>query len=262
MIDTVDSGFDAYDFAEGVRELQRFSWSEFCDWYIELAKLSLNGTAAERLRAQQVLATVLGSILRLLHPVVPFVTEELWERLGGEGRLITAAWPIANSAALDPVADAAMEDVIAVVSAIRRFRSEHSIAPSKRIVAYIKPSDAGQSETLQALAPEIRGLAGLSELVFADDREPQSGEQRLVAAGSEIVIPFADLIDVDAAMAQLDRQVSKLMGDLDKVRAKLGDSNFTDKAPEAVVAKQREREVEFVEAIAVLRAQRSLLAGE
>src|SRR5205823_5800925 len=202
---SVDEGFERYEFAQGVQKLQAFFWDEFCDWYLELAKLPLGEGGASRERAQRVLAGVQGAILRLLHPVVPFVTEELWDRLGGDGRLITARWPEADRAAVDEAADGAMAAVIEIVSAIRRFRSEHKVAPSKKIAALVVPADAGQESALGELGAQIRALAGLAQFELIAGRDPQPKEQRLVAAGATVVIPLEGVVDIGAALADIDR---------------------------------------------------------
>jgi valyl-tRNA synthetase len=261
VIAAVNEGFDRYDFAEGVRDLQAFAWSEFCDWYIEVAKLSLSAGGDGRARSQRVLATVLSSLLRLLHPVIPFVTEELWHRLGGEGLLAIAPWPAADHLATDTDAETAMATIIDVVSAVRRFRSEHSIPPSKRCTAYVVVTNAGQASAVDALREEIATLAGLDALELSEARAPQPGEQRMVAGGMEIAIPFAGLIDVDAAVAQLDKQIAKLESELTGMQRKLTDDAFTSKAPEAVVEKLRNREAETRDAVGTLLAQRDQLRG-
>jgi valyl-tRNA synthetase len=257
----VDEGFERYDFAEGVQKLQGFVWSEFCDWYVELAKRPLAAGGDERARVQQVLGSVLSGILRLLHPVIPFVTEELWQRLGGHGLLATAAWPAADHGRIDEDTDASMAAVIDIVSAIRRFRSEHKVAPSKRLAAFVVPAGPEQGQALAALAAELSALAGLETLEMVDARDPQPGEQRLVAAGATIAVPLAGVVDVTAALADLDRQLAKLEADQAKIDAKLADPNFTAKAPEHVVEEMRKRQAATGEAIAALRAQRDQLAG-
>ncbi|MGH9040258.1 MAG: valine--tRNA ligase, partial [Acidimicrobiia bacterium] len=197
----VDEGFERYDFADGVQKLQAFVWSEFCDWYLELAKRPLAAGGDERARVQHVLSAVLSGILRLLHPTIPFVTEELWHRLGGEGLLTTAAWPEADHGRIDEEADASMTSVIEIVSAIRRFRSEHKIARSKRLAAFVVPATAAQGQALTDLATELSTLAGLEALELVEARPPQPGEQRLVAAGATIAVPLAGVVDVAAALA-------------------------------------------------------------
>ncbi|MGH9002203.1 MAG: class I tRNA ligase family protein, partial [Acidimicrobiia bacterium] len=257
----VDEGFERYDFAEGVQKLQSFVWSEFCDWYVELAKRPLAAGGDERARVQQVLGGVLSGILRLLHPAIPFVTEELWSRLGGDGLLATARWPVADPARVDEEADASMSAVIDIVSAIRRFRSEHQVAPSKKLAAFVVPAGPEQGQALAALATELSALAGLEALELVEARSPQPGEQRLVAAGATIALPLSGVIDVASALADLDRQIDRYAKDLAKIDAKLDDPAFCAKAPEPVVEDMRRRQGATREAMAALRAQRDQLAG-
>jgi valyl-tRNA synthetase len=258
---SVDEGFERYEFAQGVQKLQAFFWDEFCDWYLELAKLPLGEGGASRERAQRVLAGIQSTILRLLHPVVPFVTEELWDRLGGDGRLITARWPEADASAVDETADAAMAAVIEIVSAIRRFRSEHKVPPSKKIAALVVPADTAQGSALSDLDTHIRALAGLDQFGVIAGRDPQPKEQRLVAAGATIVIPLEGVVDIAAALADIDRQIEKHAAELAKVEAKLADESFVTKAPDHVVGAMRTRQSGAQEALTTLRAQRDQLAG-
>jgi valyl-tRNA synthetase len=257
----VDEGFERYDFADGVQKLQGFVWSEFCDWYVELAKRPLAAGGEERVRVQQVLGSVLSGILRLLHPAIPFVTEELWHRLGGESLLATAAWPVADHDRIDEDTDASMAAVIDIVSAIRRFRSEHKVAPSRRLTAFVVPAGPEQGHALAALSAELSALAGLEALELVEAREPQAGEQRLVAAGATIALPLAGVVDVAAALAALERQLQKLEAEGAKIDAKLGDDKFTSRAPAHVVDEMLRRQAATREAIATLRAQRDQLAG-
>jgi valyl-tRNA synthetase len=239
--------------------LQAFFWDEFCDWYLELAKLPLAEGGPTRERAQRVLAAVQSAVLRLLHPVVPFVTEELWDRLGGEGRLITARWPARHDAAVDETADFAMAAVIEIVSSIRRFRSEHKVAPSKKIAALVVPADERQGSALGELAAHIQALAGLDRFELVAGRDPQPKEQRLVAAGATIVIPLEGVVDIAAAQADIDRQIEKHAGELAKVEEKLANEAFVSKAPDHVVDAMRARQAAAQEALATLRAQREQL---
>jgi len=251
----VNESFERYDFADGVRELQHFTRDEF----IELSKLSLRDDGQRR-RVQEVLATALDTILRLLHPVIPFATEELWHRLGGEDLVATAPFPAPDVHVVDDAADAAMRTITEVVSAIRRFRSEHQISPKQRITAWVHPRGDGASGALQTLGTAVTELAGLDELVLDEQpRPPRAGEQRLVADGAEVVISFAGIVDVEAARAQADKQLAKLETELRRVEAKLANDAFIDRAPAEVVDAQRRRREEIAAAIAKLRSHRDLL---
>jgi valyl-tRNA synthetase len=206
-----------------------------------------------------VLAAVQGAILRLLHPEVPFVSEELWNRLGGEGLLMTARWPLADGAAIDEAADSAMTVVIDIVSAIRRFRSENKVAPSKRIAALVVPADDRQHGALTELGAQVRALAVLERFELVAGRDPQPKEQRLVAAGATIVIPLEGVVDIAAALADIDRQIERHAGELGKVEDKLANEAFVSKAPDHVVDGMRARRAAAEEALATLRAQRDQL---
>ena len=258
VIESVERGFTEYDFAEALRDLYAFTWGEFCDWYIELAKLPLNAGGAERARTQAVLGHVLSNVLRLLHPVVPFATEELWERLGGDGLCIVARWPQADGLPRAPDAETAMGAVVEIVTAVRTFRSEQTIPPSKRFPVHVVPADDRQRDVLASVEAEILALAGLDAVVLETERAPQEGEHRMVAAGAEVIIPLEGVVDVEAARTQIDRQIGKLNADLERVRAKLASDGFVAKAPADVVEKERRKEAEAADALDALRAQRAL----
>ncbi|MEZ5170279.1 MAG: valine--tRNA ligase [Acidimicrobiia bacterium] len=255
----VNESFERYDFADGVRELQHFTRDEFCDWFIELSKVPL-ADAQQRERTQRILGTGLSAVLRLLHPVVPFVTEELWHRLGGDGTVITASFPAEGIGVVDPDADTAMGVVIEVVSAVRRFRSEHNVSPAKRFTAFVHPAGPAEAGAIRALKPAVEALGGLGELVIdVEERPARTGEQRIVADGADVVIPFEGLIDLEAARSQLDRQMEKLDKEKSQVEKKLANESFVERAPADVVAAQRARLVEVTESLDALRAQRASL---
>jgi valyl-tRNA synthetase len=188
-----------------------------------------------------------------------FFWDELWDRLGGEGRLITARWPVSDPGAVDETANSAMAAVIEIVSAIRRFRSEHKVAPSKKIAALVVPADDRQRGALGELSAQVRALAGLDSFELVSGREPQPKEQRLVAAGATIVIPLEGVVDIGAALADIDRQIEKHAKELAAVEGKLGNEAFVSKAPDHVVDGIRARQAAAQEALATLRAQREQL---
>jgi valyl-tRNA synthetase len=152
-----------------------------------------------------------------------------------------------------------MAAVIEIVSSIRRFRSEHKVAPSKKIAALVVPADERQGGALGELAAHIQALAGLDRFELVAGRDPQPKEQRLVAAGATIVIPLAGVVDIAAAQADIDRQIEKHAGELAKVEEKLANEAFVSKAPDHVVDAMRARQAAAQEALATLRAQREQL---
>ena len=259
-LNRVDHGFEQYDFAEGVRELHSFTWSEFCDWYIELAKGPLNGGPDERLRTQRVLATILADLLALLHPVIPFVTEELWHRLGAHGDLMLGPWPIATSLPSDADAETGMGAVIEIVGSIRRFRSQMMVSPAVELVASIAAADTDQARLLTELSSELRSLANLSRLDIVDHVNSEPGQFKDVAAGATVVIPYGDLVDVEAVIDQLDKKIAKVESDLSATMKKLQNPSFVDRAPAEVVDEAHRRRAESEEALNTLRAQREQFA--
>ncbi|MGH9022774.1 MAG: valine--tRNA ligase [Acidimicrobiia bacterium] len=254
VIRAVDRGFERYDFAEATRELQSFVWGELCDWYLELAKAALAGTARDTTR--KVLGYTLSAVLRLLHPIVPFVTEELWWRLGGEGLLATARWPGAER--LDVDADSAMAGFIEMVSAIRRLRSQQGLPTRLRPVALVVPAGSDQAAYLETLSGALATLAGLGAVEFSAPTAPPAGSQRLVAAGATIDLVFeADTgSDGSAATAERHRQAAKLEEERDRTWAKLSDPAFVDRAPPKVVEAIRQRHKSAQEALDALLQER------
>jgi valyl-tRNA synthetase len=152
-----------------------------------------------------------------------------------------------------------MAAVIEIVSAIRRFRSEHKVAPSKKIAALVVAADDGQGSALGELSAQVSALAGLDHFEIVPGRDPQPKEQRLVAAGATIVIPLEGVVDIGAALADIDRQIDRHAGELAKVEEKLANEAFTSKAPEQVVSGMRARQAAAQEALDTLRAQRDQL---
>ena len=256
----VDHGFEQYDFAEGVRELHGFTWSEFCDWYIELAKGPLQAGGDDRVRTQRVLVTVLSDLLALLHPVIPFVTEELWHRLGADGDLMVAPWPIATHLLTDPDAELGMSAVIEIVGAIRRFRSQMMLSPAVELSASIVPADDDQRRLLAALAGELESLANLSSLAIVEAVNSAPGQFRDVAAGATVVIPYEGLLDVESVIDQLDKKIAKVESELSATMKKLQNASFVERAPADVVEEAHRRRQESEETLETLRSQREQFA--
>jgi valyl-tRNA synthetase len=223
----VDALYERFEFAKIADLLYHFAWDEVCDWYIELAKLSLAGPAAEQTR--RVLGEVLDTLLRLLHPIMPFVTEALWTVLTGGDSVVVAAWPVADPARADAAAEAQVRSVQAVVTEVRRFRSDQGVKPSLRVPARIV--GAGGAEA------SIRSLLRLSE-----PEESFAPTASLTTAGGVLVeLDLSSAIDVPAERARLTRALTAAAKERDVNTAKLGNEAFTSKASEAAVAKVRDR---------------------
>jgi len=229
----VDAGYEDFQFAKTTEALYHFVWDEVCDWYLELAKLPLaeEGEAAGVTR--RVLGEVLDVVLRLLHPVTPFVTEALWTELTGEESLVVAAWPQAvaarAAAALDPAAEAEVAALQRLVTEVRRFRAEQGLRPGKRVPARIGGLEA---TGLAVHEGEIRALATLAEAT--DDFTPSA---KLAADAVTVELDLVGAIDVAAERKRLEKDLAAARNQVDAARAKLGNEQFRSKAPADVVAK-------------------------
>jgi len=245
-----------FELGEAARELYDFTWSELCDWYIELAKPRLQAAASDtRRQAQYVLWRTLETTLRLLHPFLPFVTEEIWQHLPHcSGMLCRAAWPHAEAYPADPEAEELMGTVMEVTRAIRTVRAEFNVPPAARATALLVPGDGVAAAALQVAGSYVTHLAGLSALELSPSLpERPTGAAAAVASGVEVYVPLRQLIDLEREAARLRRQLADAQREAERSRAKLADPQFLARAPEEVVAREREREREAAERVRKLK---------
>ncbi len=228
----VDGLFERFEFGKVCEALYHFAWDEVCDWYLELAKVPLasaDGQAAEATR--QVLGFVLEALLRLLHPVMPFVTDELWTALTGEDSVMVAPWPAFRYA--DPAAEAEMASLMRLVTEVRRFRADQGLRPGQRVAARL----AGIEGTpLAGHEDRIRTLLRLREA-----GDGFSASARLSAEGVTVELDVAGAVDVAAERRRLDKDLAAARREAEQAQRKLANAEFLAKAPEAVVAKTRQR---------------------
>jgi valyl-tRNA synthetase len=234
VIAEVDENFERYEFAKVCDLLYHFAWDDVCDWYLELAKpvLSAGGPDAEQTR--RVLGHVLDELLRLLHPVIPFVTDELWTALTGRESVVVADWPAADKSYLDDAAEDEMAVLQRVVTEVRRFRSDQGLRPGQRVAARL---DGLGSAGIAVPEPLIRWLTRLDP---AGDGFAPSASLAL-AGGVTVAIDTRGTIDVAAERARLEKDMAVAEKEVDQCRAKLANAAFVDKAPSTVVTKIRER---------------------
>jgi valyl-tRNA synthetase len=228
VVTEVDALYEKYEFAKIADLLYHFAWDEVCDWYIELAKLSLAGPAGADTR--RVLGEVLDTLLRLLHPFVPFVTEALWTALTGGESLVIADWPTADTARADAAAEAAIAHLQGVVTEVRRFRSDQGLRPAQRVPARLSGGpgldEAGVRALLRLDAPGD-GFAATASLT--------------TASGVRVEVDLSGTIDVAAERARLAKDLATAQKERDVNNTKLLNDNFVSKAPEPVIAKVRDR---------------------
>jgi len=251
-IEDVTRLMDGYQLHEAGRALYEFIWSEFCDWYIEAVKVRLYAEPMDPV-VPQTLAYVLERTLRLLHPFMPFVTEELWQQLPHSGdALIVAAFPEAGESF--PEAVASFELLREATREIRNARSEHGVDPGRRISAVIYPGQA--RATFEELAGELQSLARIDRDTWeVRDGEPESPATStvIVVGGSTIYLPLAGMVDLAAERARIEREIAEVEAEIARVDAMLANEQFVAKAPEKVVGAQRERRAAAAERQDLLR---------
>ena len=263
----VDEGLSAYEFGETARALYEFFWNEYCDWYIELAKSRLSGgDAKQRLAVQRILVFVLDTALRLLHPMMPFVTEEIWRNLplAQDGRatsLMVAPWPDAAKLArfTDVGAESSIAAVQEIVVAIRAVRARYGVSPRTALSVVVK---APSSEMLlvEGESALICALAGLGTLEVSPDAEKPAHSAVATAGTLEIYVPLEGLVDFEAERERLGKEREKAEVELGRLEKKLGNEGFLAKAAPEIVEKDRARAAELTEALSVLDLQLAELA--
>jgi valyl-tRNA synthetase len=251
----VDLAMEEYRFSDAAQTLHRFLWSEFCDWGLEMEKPRLyEGGPGERVAAAGVLAWVLERTLRLLHPIMPFVTEEVWQRLDAGDSIVVSEWPEPHPEHRDEDAERHLTFAESLVIAVRSFRSGHGLGPGTRLEARVRADDA-QRVTLRELDEEIRRLARLDRLESADDAGDPAGHARLVVDGADVLIPLAGVLDTAAECARIRKRLDGIGERAERSARKLDNDGFVSKAAPEVVEKERARLAGLEEERALLEAQ-------
>lgn len=238
---------DSYEFGETGRLLYNFIWDDLCDWYIEFAKLSLYGAdAAAKAKTQSVLAYVLDRTLRLIHPFMPFITEEIWQHLPHQGDTITLAeWPKYDSALENPQAVAEMNLLMDVIRAVRNIRAEVNVPMSKKVELIIK---AGGQETLDIISRNDNYIGRFCNTSsFEAGLAPQTPDKVMsaVVTGAELLLPLSGLIDIEQEIARLEKEVQTLNSEVERVEKKLGNQGFVAKAPAKVIEEERAKQADY-----------------
>ncbi|HKP48183.1 MAG TPA: class I tRNA ligase family protein, partial [Pyrinomonadaceae bacterium] len=247
----------AYEFHEAVQTLYHFFWDDFCDWYIELSKSEISAEAATENRdaARTRLLTVLEQALRLLHPFMPYITEELWEKLpgnhaellhaayaGASPSIMLAAYPESDAALIDEDAEWQMQSVIDVISRVRNIRSEMNIKPGERVRLLITAPDAKLQNLFKENQAQISRLARASEISIAKTLEvPRASARAVLMGGAEVAIPLEGLIDFDQERERLHKEKAKLSAEAGKLQAQLANPQFAERAPAEKVEEVRGR---------------------
>jgi valyl-tRNA synthetase len=241
----VTAALDTYRFDEAASRLYHFVWGTFCDWYLEFTKPILQGEdAAARAETQATTAWILGRIVHLLHPIMPFITEEVWEQLAGQspGMLITAPWPEFQRDAIDPEASAELEWVVQAISAIRALRAEMNVPPAARVPLLIKDAEPVAAQRIENHREHFVRLARVERFEPVESLPP--GGIQAVVEGATLILALGQVVDLPKERERLGKEIGKLNAELAKIGAKLANEKFLAKAKPEVVEEQRERHVD------------------
>ena len=246
---TVTDLFDRFEFGEAGRALYNFIWDDFCDWYIEMSKEVLYGDNEEQKQlTRSILVYVLDQILRLLHPIMPFVTEEIWQTIPHEGQsIVTAQYPTIHPEYDDEDAVAAMDVLIELIRAVRNIRAEVNTPLSKPITLLIQPTDDKIKAMLADNQSYIERFCNPEELVISTEIAAPEDAMSAVITGATIYLPLAGLINIDEEIARLEKELEKWNKEVKRVQGKLANERFVANAPEEVVAGERAKEQDYLE---------------
>lgn len=248
-IEVVTKLAEKYEFGEVGRALYNFIWDDFCDWYIEMAKLPLYGEdeAAKRM-TRSVLAHVLDQTLRLLHPIMPFITEEIWQHLPHSGKSITISeWPKVDERYTDQEAASEMKLLMDIIRSVRNIRAEVNTPMSKQIKLLLKAKDEKVLTALETNKKYIEKFCNPQNLEIGTTIEMPEKAMSAVVTGVELFLPLADLINIEEELARLQKEWEKWNKEVERVQKKLANERFVAKAPEAVVNEERAKEKDYLE---------------
>jgi valyl-tRNA synthetase len=264
----VEQHFAGYRFDLLAQALYEFVWNEYCDWFLELTKPALNGddhAAAESTR--RTLLVVLEAVLRALHPIMPFITEDIWSeevssKLGiTAGSISTQAYPRAQDFAVDAAAEAEIEWLKAVLNQVRRIRSEMGVSPGRTIPLLFANGAASDRARTAKFAAQIGFLARAESQRWLDAGETEPAAAAAIIGELKLLIPLAGLIDLGAEKQRLEKEIKRIEGEIAKCNGKLGTPTFVANAPAVVVEQEKQRLADFSSTLSALREQLERLGG-
>ena len=256
-IEHVTSNIDKYEFGEAGRHLYNFIWDDFCDWYIEMAKLPLYGEDEARIHTtRSILAYTLDQTMRMLHPFMPFITEEIWQHLPHEGESITqASWPTVREDFHNEQAVAEMNRLVSIIRSVRNIRSEVDTPMSKEIQLMIQAKDEDVVAELEKNREYLERFCNPSELTIGTDLQAPEKAMSAVITGAELYLPLAGLINIEDEVKRLEDEWKKWDKEVDRVQKKLSNEGFVSKAPDHVVEEERKKETDYLEKRASVEAR-------
>ncbi|WP_373786279.1 valine--tRNA ligase [Jeotgalibaca porci] len=255
---------EKFEFGEAGKLLYHFIWDEYCDWYIEMTKEVLQGEdEAAKKTARSILAYVLDNILRLLHPIMPFVTEEIWQNAPHEGEsIVVAEYPIADEAFMNHEAETAMDKLIGLIRGVRNIRNEMNTPLSKKVPMQINVNDDATENIFTANKAYIVRFCNPETLEIGQNIETTEEAVTAIISGGEVRMPLAGLIKLEDEIVRLEGEAAKLEKEVDRVVKKLGNERFVSKAPDAVVEGERAKEKDYREKLATVNERIASLKAQ
>lgn len=250
VVKEVTDNLEKFEIGMAAQKLYDFIWSEFCDWYIELVKPRLYGEdAASKLAAQITLVDVLTGTMKLLHPMMPFITEEIYQHLPGTDKsIVTSKWPEYNEKRYNPEQESNMEIVMDAIKSIRNIRAEMNVVPSRKAKVLIIATDDKVKKAIEEGSIYFERLASASEVKMINDKtQIPEGAVPVVIAGAEIFLPLEELVDMEKEKERLSKEKENLEKELQRVRGKLNNQGFVAKAPQSVIEEERAKEAKYQE---------------
>jgi valyl-tRNA synthetase len=262
-IDEVTQSIEGYRFDHAAQALYEFTWNEYCDWYLELSKVVLNNsdsTAAQLRGSRQTLVRVLESLLRLTHPLMPFITEEIWQRVaplaGVQGETIMRQpFPVKAVELINPGVETEMQWVMSFILGVRTIRGEMNIAPGKPLPVLLHNGSEKDRQRLTRNSDYLNTLARLESITWLEQDAVAPESATALVGEMKLLIPMAGLINKEDELARLNKQIERLQGDLGRIEGKLSNASFVDKAPAAVVDKERQKIAEIRSSLENLNEQ-------
>jgi valyl-tRNA synthetase len=243
-IEEVRGHLDGYNFNLAAEALYEFTWHDFCDWYLEMVKPRLQDTPDDGVKG--VLHCVLSDVVKMLHPIVPFITEEIWQVLGADPASVSIAeYPVEQPDWIDEEAERSMTAFQELVTGVRAIRSDLNVAAKAELAASVRSSEHDLLDVLRGNSAALVGLTGATEWSFGPDLEPPEGAVRKVLSFGELFVPLADVIDIDAERTRLRAELAEVEKDLSRASGKLANEQFLKQAPADVVEKERAKQQEF-----------------
>ena len=237
---------EKYEFGEVGRLLYNFIWDDFCDWYIEMAKVPMTeGTDEEKHMTRSVLLYTLDKILKMLHPFMPFVTEEIYQTIEGDRTIVTSEWPVANSEHIDESAKKEMALLVEIIKSVRQTRSEVNTPLSRPIDIKIEVKDDARREAVEANRHYIDRFCNPGTLEISSAIEMNDDDKTSVVGGATVILPLAGLINKEAEILRLNKEKERLSNELKRVHGKLSNEKFVANAPENVVQQEKEKEAKY-----------------